>query len=517
MKSRVYLCNLLAVVGFDVLVLLLLFRYKIVLNRNMEQSLDYYDAGRLQSFSDAVAAIVATILILPLRNVLQTNDGSFVDYLQSHQDLIIVYFVAFLVICSVWESHIMRWIVISSVDDVLVWLNITSLLFVSFLPFVVRLVGQYTEDKTPILLACGLLLVLELIELVMIFYTFTQPRLLRAELKNSLPFELKKKRNYILKRKLLNPLLYISGAGLCFVNVKISWVLIMLVIIAPCINRLVEVLTSKIRFLQEEQHMFLYENIICKERVECYSDGVYAIVATLLVLDITAENFPSEEEVKKDGMGKTLSNMRSEYLTYVGTFAVCGLLWFVHHSLFYSLKKVNYLMMIINNVSLSCVGTLPFLVSILNKYVDSEHKSDRHAIQFGCFIVGTAGLSQFMIFTIALGNSQRYLTHQVIPVGSQRASHNYLLIKLLIIPMMAIIIFGTSFANMFEAYVTYHVLVLATPLLFIFIKFVYFCVMKNELVIMNVIQDEQPEWSNPTASHPLNTGGTFSSSYGHYK
>ncbi|XP_028403540.1 endosomal/lysosomal potassium channel TMEM175-like [Dendronephthya gigantea] len=483
----------------------------------MEQSLDYYDAGRLQSFSDAVAAIVATILILPLRNVLVSDKGSFVEYLQSHQDLIIVYFVAFLVICSVWESHIMRWIVISSVDDVLVWLNITSLLFVSFLPFVVRLVGQYTQEKTPIVLACGLLLVLELIELIMIFYTFTQHKLLRAELKNSLPFELQQKRNYILKRKLLNPVLYIFGAGLSFVSVKISWVLIILVVIAPCINRLVEVLTYKIRFLREEQHMFLYENIICKERVECYSDGVYAIVATLLVLDITADNFPTNDKVKKDGIEKTLANMRSEYLTYVGTFAVCGLLWFVHYSLFYSLKKVNYLMMIVNNVSLSCVGTLPFLVSILNKYVDSEHKNDRHAIQFGCLIVGVAGLCQFMIFTIALGNSQRYLTHHVIPVGSRTASHNYLLIKLLIIPMMAIIIFGTSFANMFEAYISYNVLVLATPLLFIFIKFVYCCIMKNQVVIMNVIQDEQPEWSNPTTSNPLNTGATFSASYDQYK
>ena len=483
----------------------------------MEQSLDSYDAGRLQAFSDAVSAIVATILILPLRNVVKSNNEDFVDYLQSHEDLIIVYFVAFLVICSVWESHIMRWIVISSVDDVLVWLNIISLLFVSFLPFAVRLVGQYTEKKIPLILGCGLLLVLELIEMIMIYYTFTQNRLLRAELKNALPFELQQKRNYILKRKLLNPVLYIFAAGLSFVSVKISWALIILVIIAPCINRLVEVVIYKMRFVQEEQHIFLYENIICKERVECYTDGVYAIVATLLVLDITTDNFPSEDDVKTHGMAKTLSHMRSEYLTYVGTFAVCGLLWFVHHSLFYSLKKVNYLMMIINNVSLSCVGALPFLVSILNKYVNDEYDSDRHAIQFGCLIVGVAGLSQFMIFTIALGNSQRYLTHHVIPIGSRTASHNYLLIKLLIIPMMAIIIFGTSFASMFEAYVSYHVLVFATPFVFLFVKFIYFRIVRKQVVIMNVMQDEQPEWTTQGSTNPPHTGATFSTSYDQFK
>ena len=483
----------------------------------MEQYLDSYDAGRLQAFSDAVSAIVSTILILPLRNVPKSDSEDFVHYLQSHQDLIIVYFVAFLVICSVWESHIMRWIVISCVDDVLVWLNITSLLFVSFLPFVVRLVGQYTENEIPLVLACGLLLVLELIEIIMLYYTFSQHRLLRAELKNALPFELQQKRNYIVKRKLLNPILYIFAAGLSYVNVKISWALIILVIISPCINRLVEVIIYKMRFVQEEQHIFLYENIICKERVECYTDGVYAIVATLLVLDITAEHFPTKHDVNTQGMAKTLSHMRSEYLTYVGTFAVCGLLWFVHHSLFCSLKKVNYLMMIVNNISLSCVGTLPFLVSILNKYVDDEHDSDRHAIQFGCLIVGVAGLSQFMIFTIALGNSQRYLTHHVIPTGAGTASHNYLLIKLLIIPIMSIIIFGTTFASMFEAYVTYHTLVFATPFVFILVKFIYFRIMKREALLMSIIQDEQPEWTGQGTSNPLNTGATFSTSYDQYK
>ena len=484
----------------------------------MEQSLDSYDAGRLQAFSDAVSAIVATILILPLRNVVKSNNVNedFVDYLHNHQDLIIVYFVAFLVICSVWESHIMRWIVISSVDDVLVWFNITSLVFVSFLPFVVRLIGQYPENKVPLVLGCALLLVLELIEMIMIYYTFTQHRLLRAELKNALPFELQQKRNYILKRKLLNPILFIFAGGMSYVNVKISWTLIILVITAPCINRLVEVIIYKMRFVQDEQHIFLYENIICKERVECYTDGVYAIVATLLILDITTDHFPPEDYVHANSLEKALLHMRSEYLTYVGTFALCGLLWFVHHSLFYSLKKVSYLMMIINNISLSCVGTLPFLVSILNKYVNDEHKSDRHAIQFGCLIVGVAGFSQFMVLTIALGNSQRYLAHHVIPIGSQTASHNYLLIKLLIIPTMAIIIFGTSFASVFESYVTYHVLVFVTPFVFILVKLMYFRIVRNQIIMMSGIQDEQTEWTNQGSNNPRNTVPTLSTSYDQY-
>ena len=143
----------------------------------MENAGEYYEANRLQAFSDAVCSIVATILILPLRNVTKSSNENFPDYLKGREDLIIVYFLAFLLICSVWESHIIRWIVISYVDDVLVWLNVISLLFISFLPFVVRLVSDYTHKKTPIVLSCCLLLVLELIEMAMVAYTFFRQKL----------------------------------------------------------------------------------------------------------------------------------------------------------------------------------------------------------------------------------------------------------------------------------------------------------------------------------------------------
>lgn len=481
----------------------------------MENTGEYYEASRLQAFSDAVCSIVATILILPLRTVSISNQyESFLDYLKDREELIIVYFVAFLLICSVWESHIVRWIVISYIDDVLVWLNMTSLLFISFLPFAVRLVSEYTYEKIPIVLSCGLLLILELIEMAMVCYTFSQQKLLRGELRNLLPFELKRKRNYVLQRKMLNIVLYISAATLGYVNLTISWVLILLVIVSPCINRLFEVVSHIVHFSAEPQHIFLYENI-SKERVECFSDGVYAIVATLLVLDITSDNFPTHQDVEENGMKKALAHIWPEYITYVGTFAVCGLLWFVHHSLFYSIKKVNYAMLIINNISLSCVGSLPFLTSLLNKYAEKPHNLDTSSIQFGSLIVGVAGLCQFAIFTLALWNSQYYVSYHLIPVGLGSSRHNYLLIKLLLIPLVAIIIFSSSFATTYVVFITYHSLILATPLLFIVVKLIYVKIFKGQLVIMNVVHENQPVWSTHSITPvPENrSGGTFSPSY----
>lgn len=487
----------------------------------MENAGEYYEANRLQAFSDAVCSIVATILILPLRNVTKSSNEHFPDYLKGREDLIIVYFLAFLLICSVWESHIIRWIVISYVDDVLVWLNIISLLFISFLPFVVRLVSDYPHKKTPIVLSCCLLLVLELIEMAMVAYTFFRQKLLRWDLINLLPSELKQKRNYILKRRVLNIALYICAAALGYVNLTISWILIVLVIVSPCINRLFEVIVHKMNFSAETQHISLYNNIISKERVECFSDGVYAIVATLLILDITSEDFPTPREVQQNGMEKALVDMWPKYITYVGTFTVCGLLWFVHHSLFHSMKKVNYAMLIINNISLSCVGSLPFLTSLLNKYAEKPQEVDRYAIQFGSLIVGVAGLCQFAIFTLALWNSSQYVPHHLIPVGVGLSRHNYLIIKLLLIPLVAIIIFCSSFANQSVIFATYHTLVLITPVLFILVKLIYFRIFKDQVAIMNVVDHEnQPAWStrniHVASTQERPSGETFSPAYDQY-
>ncbi|XP_046853484.1 endosomal/lysosomal potassium channel TMEM175-like [Xenia sp. Carnegie-2017] len=461
----------------------------------MERSNDIYTIGRLQAFSDAVSAIVATILILPLQKVDRSNSSDFEAYLRGHYSLLIIYFIAFLVICSVWEAHIMRWMVICRVDDILVCLNIISLLFVSFLPFAVRLISKYTYHKTPFVLVCGIMLVLEVIELLMIWYSFTRHELLRARLRNAYPFEIELKKNYIMKRKILNPVLFILAGALSFVNVKISWVLILLVIITPCINRLLDMIIYRSTLDPEEQRVLIYEYIISKERVECFTDGVYSIVATFLVLDISSDHFPSKEDVAAHGVEKTLSTMKSEFLTYVGTFGLCGLLWFVHHSLFHNLEKMSYPMVIMNNISLSCVGTLPFLVTILNSYAEDENKCDRYAIQFCCLIIAVAGFSQFVIFTLGLCNSSRYIDYHVIPCGPQNINHNYLLIKLLIIPTVATVIFCASFASKFDSYITYHVLVFVTPLIFIFVKFLYVKLVNNRRETMTIIRNEAL-WNN---------------------
>ena len=91
----------------------------------MTEEVDLFHLKRLQCFNDAVFAIVATILVLPLRKLEEAavESSSLEDQLEDKWPRLLIYLVGFLVICAVWESHVLRFRILSQVDDVLVWFN----------------------------------------------------------------------------------------------------------------------------------------------------------------------------------------------------------------------------------------------------------------------------------------------------------------------------------------------------------------------------------------------------------
>ncbi|MFJ9681778.1 TMEM175 family protein [Streptomyces sp. NPDC101194] len=70
-------------------------------------------------------------------------------------------------------------------------------------------------------------------------------------------------------------------------------------------------------------------------RVEAFSDGVFAIAITLLVLEI---HVPSEHGPE---LTKALADQWPSYAAYVVSFLVIGVMWVDHHALFDHLARVD--------------------------------------------------------------------------------------------------------------------------------------------------------------------------------
>jgi uncharacterized membrane protein len=105
-------------------------------------------------------------------------------------------------------------------------------------------------------------------------------------------------------------------------------------------------------------------------RLEAFSDGVFAIAITLLVLEIKVPHH--EELVKYGGLAKYLLHLWPEYISYFLSVIFIGIYWVNHHWLFSFVKKTNHVFNLMNVIFLMCISFLPFVTAILGDFVLDE-------------------------------------------------------------------------------------------------------------------------------------------------
>ena len=95
------------------------------------------------------------------------------------------------------------------------------------------------------------------------------------------------------------------------------------------------------------------------ERTGAFSDGIFAIAATLLVLEIHAPD-PAARE-----LWRALAQEWPAYLGYAISFATLGIVWVNHHALLDALARVDRTILFLNLLLLAIVGFVPFPTGFL--------------------------------------------------------------------------------------------------------------------------------------------------------
>ena len=106
--------------------------------------------------------------------------------------------------------------------------------------------------------------------------------------------------------------------------------------------------------------------ILSKTRFESFSDGVFAIAITLLVLELQLPpsiGVPSGAQQIHD-----LSSIWPQYLTYFISFATVGIMWLNHHALFKNVERITHGTALANLLLLSLISFLPFPTVVLGRY-----------------------------------------------------------------------------------------------------------------------------------------------------
>ncbi|WP_254544035.1 TMEM175 family protein [Halomarina pelagica] len=98
------------------------------------------------------------------------------------------------------------------------------------------------------------------------------------------------------------------------------------------------------------------------DRLNAISDGVFAIVLTLLVLQFEVPEVPPSE------LGGALRAMRPLFVSYLLSFFVVGVYWVVHHNLFRLIVRHDRVLLYLNLLFLLSVSFMPFPTELTGTY-----------------------------------------------------------------------------------------------------------------------------------------------------
>lgn len=109
-------------------------------------------------------------------------------------------------------------------------------------------------------------------------------------------------------------------------------------------------------------------HVLPVSRLEAFSDGVFAIAITLLILDLHVPASPD----------RLLSQLAAEWPSFLGylvSFAFIGGSWLAHNALTHLLRATDGVFMSLNLLQLLSVSFLPFSTSLLTKHLtgSAEH------------------------------------------------------------------------------------------------------------------------------------------------
>jgi uncharacterized membrane protein len=107
-----------------------------------------------------------------------------------------------------------------------------------------------------------------------------------------------------------------------------------------------------------------------KNRIEALSDGVFAIVMTLLVLDLHVPKLPPNAPNVE--LLPALLSLWPKFVTYIVTFVSLGVFWIGHHNICHAIRRGDQVLLWLNILFFMFVSLLPFSTSLLNAFTQSQ-------------------------------------------------------------------------------------------------------------------------------------------------
>ncbi len=187
-------------------------------------------------------------------------------------------------------------------------------------------------------------------------------------------------------------------------------------------------------------------------RIVNFSDGVFAIVITLLILTIQAPEIPAASAAQE--LPSRLLALAPKFLSYVISFLVVATYWMAHHSVFEPIRGYDRTLLWLNFLFLMTISFLPFPTSLLGEY--GEHQLT--------VVIYAANVSMASLLLASISwyaTSGRRLTDPDLDERSLR--HHF--IQGLAVPVVFLLSIAVSFFSVQAAMYSWLLLLITDPLL----------------------------------------------------
>jgi uncharacterized membrane protein len=183
--------------------------------------------------------------------------------------------------------------------------------------------------------------------------------------------------------------------------------------------------------------------------MEAFSDGVFAIIITLLVLDLRVPRLTALHGT----LGAALLDQWPTYVAFTLSFLQVGVVWSNHHTMFHYIFRTDHKLLAYNLLLLMTVALLPFTTAVLSEYIRGDDAQRRLAAQIYSGALMAVGVAFNAIWQHALN------AHLVHPHSDQHRLYA-LRRHWLLIPVLYAAAFALAFLNVYVSVTMYIVLLL---------------------------------------------------------
>ena len=134
------------------------------------------------------------------------------------------------------------------------------------------------------------------------------------------------------------------------------------------------------------------------QRAEAFSDGVFAIAVTLLILEIRA---PAQHDIGNDSaLWHALRDLWPAYLAYIISFATILVTWINHHAIMRLVGRTDNTFLLLNGLLLALITAVNFPTSLIAEYIGHPGEQAAALAYSGVFLLMACAFNILWRYTI---------------------------------------------------------------------------------------------------------------------